>query len=135
MAGDPGRLGRQLPGPVGQAVLGQHPWQGAEAVGLHHVATHVQEAAVQIGNHVGPGVDQDLVAAFQGRAPEVVRPQMAQLQIGPGGPVEDHDPGGERVQVGVRGGHPSKVTGRSGGPTRHSGRKGAVMPPGTLLCQ
>ena len=57
----------------GQAVLGQHPGQRPEAVGLHHVAADVEEGPVQVGDHVRPGVDQDLVAALEGGAAEIVR--------------------------------------------------------------
>ena len=46
---------------------------------------------MQVGNDVRPGHAQKLVAAFEGRPAEIVRPQGARLQVGPGGPVEDDE--------------------------------------------
>ena len=113
LSGDAGRLHRQLPGPVGQVVLRQHPRQAAEAVGLHHVASHVEEASVQVGDDVGPGVDQDLVASLEVRTAEIVGAQVPQLKVGAGRTIEDHDPLACRVEIGT---HRHRLPG-GGGPS------------------
>ena len=99
--GDAGRLQGQLTGPRRDAVFGQHPRQGAEAVGLDHVDPDVEERPVQVGHHVGPGVAQELVAPLHGRSAEVIRAQMAQLEVGPGGAVEDDHALAHGVEKGV----------------------------------
>ena len=64
---------------------------------------------MQVGDHVGPGVDQDLVAALEGRAAEIVRSEVAQLQVGAGGAViDDHALSGVVDEVG----HHHRVPGR-----------------------
>ena len=54
---------------------------------------------MQVGDHVGPGGDEHLVAALEGGAAEVVGSQVAQLQVGPDGSVEHHHPLAHRFQV------------------------------------
>ena len=73
-AGQLGRRAGQLAGAVGQAVLGQDDRGRAEGVGLDHVAADLVEGAVHLGHDVGPGLDQQLVAALEVGPAEVVRP-------------------------------------------------------------
>ncbi len=82
----------ELLGPVGDPVLAQWDGEGAEGVGLDHVATHLEERRVQFGHHVGPGGDEDLVAAFERRAPEVVGPELPELEVGAATSVEHDHP-------------------------------------------
>ena len=91
LPGDARRLDVELVGPIGDLVLGQHGGETAERVGLDHVDADVEERAVEVGHHVGPGVDQDLVATLERRAPEVVGAEVACLQRRAGGAVVDHD--------------------------------------------
>ncbi len=98
-AGQLGRGAGQRPGPMRQPVLGQHDRGGAEGVGLGHVATNLVEGAVHLGHQVGPGLHQDLVAPLQVVAPEVVRAEPEQLEVGPHGSVEDQHALVERTQV------------------------------------
>ena len=49
----------------------------------------------------GPGDGQDLVAALQGGATEVVGAQVARLEVGAGGAVEDDDPVAQSVEEGT----------------------------------
>ena len=46
---------------------------------------------MQLGDGVGPGLDEDLVAALEVRASEVVRSQVEELEVRAGGAVEDDD--------------------------------------------
>ena len=101
LLGDLGRRPVQLVGPVGDPVLRQRDRQGPEGVGLDHLAAHLEERPVEVGDDVGAGGDQDLVAALHGRPAEVVGAEVAQLQVGAGGAVVDEDPLARRVEIGA----------------------------------
>ncbi len=101
VTGEARRCGRQLAGPRGEPVFGQHPGERPEAVGFDHVAADVEEGPVQVGDHVRPGVHQHLVAALEGHAAEIVGTEVSQLQVGPDGSVEDHHALAHRFQVGT----------------------------------
>ncbi len=76
---------------MGQVILRQHHRCGAEGVGLQDVGASVQETLVDVGDHVGAGEDQVLVTPLVLRAAEVLRPQVAVLDGGAHGPVQDQD--------------------------------------------
>ena len=102
-AGQLGRPAGELPGAVGQPVLGQHHRGRAEGVGLDHVAADLEEGAVHLGHQVGAGLDQALVAPLELGAAEVVGTEAEQLQVRPHGAVEDDDALAQRLQVRGRG--------------------------------
>ena len=63
----PGQFRRQLvegEGLVFEAVFGQHNGSGTKGVGFDHIATHLQELAMDRLNHIGAGHHQVLVAAL-----------------------------------------------------------------------
>jgi hypothetical protein len=86
------RLQRQLVGPVGDVVLAQRHAEGTEAVGLDRVSAGLQVLPVHLGDQLGTGVAEDLVAALERIAAEVVGSQIVPLQPGPRGAVEHDDP-------------------------------------------
>ena len=88
-------------GPVGDVVLGQHHREGAERVGLDDIRAHLEERAVEVGDDVGPGVDEDLVAPLERRPSEVVGRQVARLQVGASGAVVHDDPLARGLEIGV----------------------------------
>ena len=107
----------QLAHAVAQAVLGQDGPEGAEGVGLDHVAADLVEGAVDLVDGVGTGHHQQLVAALQVRPTEVVGRELLQLQVRPHGAVEDDDAlacGLEIARFGALDGHspPTIVGGR-----------------------
>ena len=59
---------------------------------------------MQLGDDVGPGLDQDLVAALEVRAAEVVGGPRPELEVRAGGAVEDDDALAQRLQVVAGGG-------------------------------
>src|SRR5574341_332310 len=79
-----------LAGPVGQVVLSQHQPAGAEVIRLDGVASHGQEPGVDLADHLGAGEDEELVAPVP--ALEVVGGEIAVLDRGAHGPIEDQDP-------------------------------------------
>ena len=56
----------------------------------------VEELRVHLGDLVGPGEDEVLVAALERGSAEVVGAEVAALDPGAEGAVEDDDPFGER---------------------------------------
>ena len=86
-----GCLTVQFAGPVGQSVFSQHDRRRAERVGFDHVGAHLVERAVQLGDRVRPGLDEDLVAPLEVGTSEVVRTQAEELKVGARGAVEDDD--------------------------------------------
>ena len=109
LLGHPRRRHVDLVGAVGQVVLGQRHAEGAEGVGLEHVAADLEVAGVQLGDDVGPGDGQQLVAALERIAPEVVGGEALGLQARAHAAVEDHHPlaGGLEVVAG----HPAQGSG------------------------
>ena len=91
-------------GAVGQPVLSQHDRGGAERAGLDDVAPNLEERAVHLGDEIGAGADQDLVAALEVGAAEVLGRQAQHLQVGAHRPVEDEHPLPERLEIGGCGG-------------------------------
>ena len=112
-------------------VLGEHWGEGAEGVGLDHVAADLVEGPVDLLDRVGSGDHQELVAALEVGAAEVVGGQLSQLQVGPHGAVEDDDPFGDGLEVArfsAVGSHsPSTIPGR-GHPPADQGRLGFSWP-------
>ena len=99
-AGQPGAGEVQLPGPIGQPVLGEDDGERAERVGLDHVDADVEERTVEPLDRVRFRDDEDLVAALELRAAEVVGRQLLELEVRPGRAVEDDHPLAQRGQVG-----------------------------------
>jgi hypothetical protein len=56
---------------------------------------------VELGDDVGTGVDEDLVAALVLGSSEVLGGQLGELQVRPRGAVVDDDPLPDGAQVGV----------------------------------
>ena len=54
---------------------------------------------MELGDGIGPGIDEDLVAALEVRAPEVVRSETEELQVRARGAVEDDHALTQRPQV------------------------------------
>ena len=94
-AGQAGRGQVQLADPVGLAVLGQHRGEGAEGVGLDHIAPDLEERPVDPVDDVGPAHHQQLVAPLELGTAEVVGGQLGQLEVGAHGAVEDDHPLGD----------------------------------------
>ncbi len=103
LAGEVGGGPVQLVDPVGLPVLGEDGPEGAERVGLDHVATDFEERSVDPVDDVRPGDHEELVASFEVGATEVVGGEPGQLQVGPHRTVEDDHPFGGGAQVGRRG--------------------------------
>ena len=76
---------------VFQAVLGQHDVGGAEGVGLDDVGPRLQVGAVDLRDDIGPGQDQVFVAPLELGAAEIVGGEVALLELGPHGAVDDED--------------------------------------------
>ncbi len=117
----------ELADPVALAVLGQYRGEGAEGVGLDHVAAHLVERAVDPFDGVGSGHDQEFVAPLQIGTPEVLGGQLLHLEVGPHGAVEHDDAlvgGLEVARFGAEGGHsPPTIVGDGVG-------RSAVVDPG-----
>ena len=126
-AGHPAAVGRPGRRPPGRCGPTWRPARGSGAARPYSASTQGRQPKlsvsttsqptskkrpVQVGDHVGPGVDQDLVAALEGGAAEIVGPEVAQLQVGAGGAVEDDHPLPHRVEVGT---HRHRLPG-AGGP-------------------
>ena len=73
--------------------------RGAERPGLDHVTADFQERTMDLGDGVGPGADEDLVATFELGPPEIVGGQPHELEVGAHGPVEDQHPLPQRLEV------------------------------------
>ena len=100
-ARDLGRHQREFVGALGDAVLGEHDREGAEGVGLDDVGADVQERSVQCLDGVGLGDDEDLVAALERRAAEVVGVQILELEVRARRAVVDEDAFAQRAEVRV----------------------------------
>ena len=65
--------------------------EGAEGGGLDDVDADLEEVVVHRGDHVGPGDHQQLVAALERLAAEVVGAEAQRLDVGAeGAVVDDH---------------------------------------------
>ena len=97
----PGRRPGELFGAFGDLVLGEHEGQGSERVGLNDVDADLEEGLVELPDDVGSGDAEHFVAALERLPAEVVRAQLAKLQVGPGGAVIDDDALACRLEVGL----------------------------------
>jgi hypothetical protein len=112
LAGELGGALVELEGARGEVVFGEHQRRRAEGVGLHDVGAGVEVGGVEGEDRVGPGGDEDLVAALELRAAEVFGGQVEALEGGAGGAVHHQDAlleslqqrGGARLAVGGTGG-------------------------------
>ena len=88
-------------GPLGDPVLGQRDGKGAEGVGLDDIAPHLEVLGVQLAQDVGAGDGEQLVAALEVGSAEVVGREIAVLDAGAHGAVEDDDSltGGVRKEL------------------------------------
>jgi hypothetical protein len=92
-------------GAIGDAVFPEHHRKRPEGVGLYRVDPNVKEGAVECFDDIGPGRDEDFVAAFKVGAAKVVGTEVSKLQVGSGRPVKDEDAlreGSEIRVVGLR---------------------------------
>ena len=65
---------------------------------------------MQLADDVGPRRTEDLVAPLQRGAAEVVGVELGELEIGPGGPVEDDGATLDRREVRILvGSHPQRL--------------------------
>ena len=91
LAGDAGGGQVDLVGALGDAVLGQRHGEGPEGGRLDDVDADLEELVVHRGDDVGPGDHQQLVAALERLAPEVVGAEAERLDVGAeGAVVDDH---------------------------------------------
>ena len=111
LAGDAGGGDVELVGLVGDVVLVEHRREAAEARRLDGVDADVEERGVHAADDVGPGEAQHLVAALERGAAEVVGGQVEALDVRPEGAVEDDDPFGDGIEVGLPGHCPLNATG------------------------
>jgi hypothetical protein len=88
-------------GPLADPVFVEDDGERSKGVGLDDVDPFVQKRAVKSLDSVGAGDHQDLVAALEVRAAEVVGREILNLEICPRGAVVDEHSLGERGQVGV----------------------------------
>ena len=93
----------QLTGAVREPVLAEGHAERSERVGLDHVGTGGEVLGVQPPDHVGSGLDQDLVAALQVGTAEVIGGEALLLEPGAGAAVEDDHALVEGTQVRVCG--------------------------------
>ena len=100
-------------GLVGDAVLGEHGGEAAEAGGLDGIDADVEERLVHRRDDVGSGEAQHLVAAFEGGAAEVVGAEVEILHERAERAIEDDDPLGDRVEIGLRAHQIRQATGQS----------------------
>ena len=92
LAGDAGGLEVDLVGLVGDAVLAERHGERAERGGLDDVDADLEVVVVHLGDDVGPGEHEHLVAALERGPAEVVGGQVLLLHAGAEGPVVDDDP-------------------------------------------
>ncbi len=91
LAGHAGRGQADLVRPVGDVVLVERHGEGAEGVGLDDVGADLEERLVQVGDDVGAGDRQDVGAALELGAAEVVGGEPQLLEVGAGGTVVHDD--------------------------------------------
>ena len=91
LAGQPRRGAADLVGLVLQAILAQHQRSAAERVGADDVRPRLVIGAVHALDDVGAGHHQVLVAPLQLGAAEVIGGQVAALEVGALGAVENED--------------------------------------------
>ncbi len=137
--GGPGGFDGQFGGPavefvsaVGQVVLRQHDRRSAEGVGLDDVGARFEVGAMDAEDDVGPGLDQDLVAALPAGPAEVLGTETGGLEHRAGRAVEHEDPlvhqgpeFGRPVVIPVHGASPSSAS--SIRPMTASGRLNGAM--------
>ena len=92
------RVPVHLEGLVGDAVLVEHERERAERRGLDRVDPDREELLVHLGDEVGPGEHELLVAALERLAAEVVGPEVLALHPRAERAVEHEHALGERVE-------------------------------------
>ncbi len=107
-------LAVELEGPIGEAVLVQDQREGAEGGRLHTVDAGREELVVHLGDEIGAGRDELLVASFQRFAAEIIGPEVVPLHPRPECTVEDEDTLVERVEERVHGPAADRRGGSSG---------------------
>ena len=110
----------ELEGLVGEAVLVEHERERAERRGLDAVDAGLEELVVHLGDEVGPGRDEVLVAALERFAAEVVGAEVVALHPRAERAVEHEHALVERVEERV---HGAAADGRRGS-------SGVCIPPG-----
>jgi len=65
--------------------------RGAEGVGAQDIGAGLQKALIDVGNDVGPGYDQVLIATVVLRSAEVLGLQVQSQDAGASRPIHDHD--------------------------------------------
>ncbi len=108
-----GRVAVHLEGLIGEPVLVQHQRERAEGCGLDPVDAGPEELVVHLGDEVGSGLDEVLVAALERFATEVVGAEILALHPGAEGAVEDEDALVERIEERM---HGPAADGRSDSP-------------------
>ncbi len=69
-----------------------------EGVGLDDIGAGFEVGAMNCGDHVGAGQHEMIVAAFERGAAEIRSGQIALLDHGAHGPIEDKNPVLERLE-------------------------------------
>ena len=100
LPGDAGRGQVDLVGLIGDAVLGQRHGERPEGSGFHRVHPQAQVQVVHPGDELGPGEAQQLVAALQVGAAEIILAERLFLDVGSEGAVVDENPLARRLLVG-----------------------------------
>ena len=95
----------------------------AEAGRLDDVDADLEEGVVHAGDHVGSGGDEQLVAALEGLAAEVVGGEVERLHVGAEGAVEDDDALGDEIEV------PALLHGLTRVPVASGSRRTGSSPP------
>ena len=97
-------------GLVGDPVLLEHERERAEGRGLDRVDADREERLVHLGDEVGPGEHEHLVAALERLAAEVVGAEVVALHPGAERAVEHQHALGERVEERMPGAAPDRAS-------------------------
>ena len=125
LAGELGRVPVDLERLVGEAVLVEHEREGAEGRGLDAVDADREELVVHLGDEVGPGEHELLVAALERLAAEVVGAEVLALHPRAERAVEHEHAFGERVEERVQRAA-ADGTGDAAGIRHHTRLRGAA---------
>ncbi len=111
-----------------QAVLTQDEPAGSEGVGLDGVAAHLQEAGVDLSDDLRARQDQELVAALLPF--KIVRGEVAILNGGPHGTIEDQDALAKLLSKVRCHGHPGFIPNGAVERRAHRARRATPLSPG-----